>query len=67
MCIVFILLVMISTYKDLSPAPLVSMICAYNGATFIGKAKAGKDKTDFLTGIIFCVSMVINTVAFILK
>ena len=67
MCIVFILLVMISTYKDLSPAPLVSMICAYNGATFIGKAKAGKDKTDLLTGIIFCVAMVINTVAFILK
>lgn len=53
MCIVFILLVIISTYKDLSPAPLVSMICAYNGATFLGKAKDGKDKTDLITGIIF--------------
>lgn len=67
MCIVFILLAIISIYKDLSPAPLVSMICAYNGATFLGKAKDGKDKTDLLTGIIFCCAMVINTVAFILK
>ena len=67
MCIVFILLVIISTYKDLSPAPLVSMICAYNGATFLGKAKDGKDKTDLLIGIIFCCAVVINTVAFILK
>ncbi|MDY4694384.1 MAG: DUF6442 family protein [Blautia sp.] len=67
MCIVFILLVIISTYKDLSPAPLVSMICAYNGATFLGKAKDGKDKTDLITGIIFFVAMVLNTVAFIVK
>ena len=67
MCIVFVLLVIISTYKDLSPAPLVSMICAYNGATFLGKAKGGKDKADLITSIIFFVAMVINTVAFILK
>lgn len=67
MCTVFILLVIISTYKDLSPAPLVSMICAYNGATFLGKAKDGKDKTDLITGIIFFVAMVLNTVAFIVK
>lgn len=67
MCTVFILLVIISTYKDLSPAPLVSMICAYSGATFLGKAKDGKDKTDLITGIIFFVAMVLNTVAFIVK
>lgn len=67
MCIVFILLVIISTYKDLSPAPLLSMICAYNGATFLGKAKDGKDKTDLITGIIFFVATAINTVTFIVK
>ena len=67
MCIVFIVLVIISTWKELSPAPLVSMICAYNGSTFISKAKEGKDKSDFITGGIFFVAMVINTIAFIVK
>lgn len=67
MCIVFIILVIISTWKELSPAPLVSMICAYNGATFISKAREGKDKSDFVTGSIFFAAMMINTIAFILK
>ena len=67
MCIVFMLLVIISAYKDLSPAPLMSMMCAYNGATFLGKANDGKDKTDLITGIIFFVAMAINTVVFIVK
>lgn len=67
MCIVFMVLVIISTCKEISPAPLVSMICAYNGATFLGKAKDGKDKADLLTGVLFLAAMVINTIAFILK
>ena len=67
MCIVFIILVIISTWKELSPAPLVSMICAYNGATLISKAREGKDKADFVTGSIFFAAMMINTIAFVLK
>ena len=67
MCIVFIIMVIISTWKELSPAPLVSMICAYNGASFISKARESKDKSDYITGSIFFVAMLINTVAFILK
>ena len=67
MCIVFIILVIISTWKELSPTPLVSMICAYNGATFISKAREGKDKSDFVTGSIFFAAMMINTIAFVLK
>ena len=67
MCIVFIILVIISTWKELSPAPLVSMICAYNGATLISKAREGKDKSDFVTGSIFFAAIMINTIAFILK
>ena len=67
MCIVFIILVIISTWKELSPAPLLSMICAYNGATFITKAREGKDKSDFVTGIIFFAAMMLSTIAFILK
>ena len=67
MCIVFIILVIISIWKELSPTPLVSMICAYNGATFISKAREGKDKSDFVIGSIFFAAMMINTIAFILK
>ena len=67
MCIVFIILVIISTWKELSIAPLLSMICAYNGATFITKAREGKDKSDFVTGSIFFAAMMLNTIAFILK
>ena len=63
----FIIMVIISAWKELSPAPLVSMICAYNGASFISKAREGKDKSDYITGSIFFVAMLINTVAFILK
>jgi K+-transporting ATPase A subunit len=67
MCIVFIIMVIISAWRELSPAPLVSMICAYNGASFISKAREGKDKSDYITGSILFVAMLINTVAFILK
>ena len=66
MAIVFIILVIISLCKELTPAPLVSMLCAYNGATFISKAKEGKDKTDYITGSLFFVAMILNTIAFII-
>lgn len=67
MAIVFVILVLISTWKEVSPAPLVSMICAYNGATFISKTKYSKDKMDLVIGVIFLLSMVINTIAFVSK
>ena len=67
MCIVFIIMVIISAWKELSPAPLVSMICAYNGASFVSKAREGTDKSDYITGSIFFVAMLMNTIAFILK
>ena len=67
MSIVFIIMVQISMWKEVSPAPLVSLICAYNGATFISKAKGSKDKSDFITGSIFFVAMLLNTIAFILN
>ncbi len=67
MSIVFIFMVLISVWKDLSPAPLVSILCAYNGATFISKAKDGKNKTDFISGTLFYFAMLVNTIAFILK
>lgn len=67
MACVFIILVIISGVKDMSSAPLVSMICAYNGAIFISRSKQTKDKMDMLPGALFIIAMIANTVAFIVK
>lgn len=64
---VFMVLVLISQWKDLTPAPLVSMMCAYNAATFIYKGKQEKNKSDFFTGCMFSAAVVLNTFAFIIN
>lgn len=66
MCVVFIVLVFIAACKGLSAAPLVSMMCAYNGATFISKARESKDKSDYITGGVFLAALLLNTIVFIL-
>ena len=66
MGIVFIILVQISLWKELSPAPLFSLVCAYSGASLISKARAGKDKYDWIIGSICLIAMALNTIAFIL-
>jgi len=67
MNMVFLVMVLISMWKELSPAPLVSMVCAFNGAMFISRAKAGRDKADFAAGALSFAAMIVNTIAFILK
>ncbi|MBE5866603.1 MAG: helix-turn-helix transcriptional regulator [Lachnospiraceae bacterium] len=67
MSIVFIIMVQISLWKEVPPTPLVSLICAYNGATYISKARESKDKSDFITGSMFLAAMLLNTIAFIVK
>lgn len=67
MSIIFTILVIISTWKEVTPAPLVSMLCAYNGATFISKRKYGKDNNDFIIGCLFFAGMILNLIAFVVK
>lgn len=67
MCIIFIILILISTYKDMSLAPLVSLICAYNSVTFISRYKLENEKSNLVFGVMFAMAMVLNTIAFILK
>ena len=67
MIVVFIILVLISAFKEISSAPLVSMLCAYGGATYISKLKYTKDKSNLIVGIMFFAAMLINTIVFILK
>ena len=63
----FIVLVIISTIKNMSSASLVSLLCAYNSTTFLSRYKIKKDKTDLFSGICFFIAVVCNTVAFILS
>ncbi len=67
MTVVFIILVLISAGKGISTAPHVSQLCAYSGATYFSKLKYTKDKTDLLTGILFLMAMLLNTIVFILR
>lgn len=64
---IFVLLVIISMYKGISPSPLLSMLCAYDGATFISKSKYTREKMTIITGVIFLVATVLNTIVFIIK
>lgn len=66
MSIFFMMLVIISTYKNVSPAALVSLLCAYNSITFLSRYKIKKDKGDLFTGIMFLFAVLCNTISFIL-
>ena len=63
----FILLVIISFWKDMSSAALLSLLCAYDSVTFLSRYKIEKDKTDLITGTLFFIGLILNTVAFILS
>ena len=67
MSIVFMIMVQISIWKGLSPAPLISMVCAYSGASFISKARERKDKSDFIVGCILMILMLVSIIVFIAK
>ena len=67
MCFFFILLILISSYKDINPAPLVSLICAYNFVTFISRYKLTNEKSNLVPGMMFGIAMVLNTVAFMMN
>ena len=67
MCVAFIVFIIISMCKGVSFLLLTSMLCAYNGATVISRAKYGKDKTYLIVGIMFFIAMILNTIAFILQ
>ncbi len=67
MVIFFMILVLISTFKDTSPSALVSLICAYNSVTFLSRYRIKKDKSDLFAGIMFFIAVICNTFAFIIS
>ena len=67
MALFFIILVIISTFKNISSSSLVSLLCAYNCVTFISRYKIKKDKTDLIAGVLFFIAVICNTITFILS
>ena len=62
-----IILIIISIFKDISMASVVSLLCAYNCVTFLSRYKIRKDKADLITGLMFFIAIICNTIAFILS
>ncbi len=67
MALFSIILILISFYKNTSMESLVSLLCAYNCITFLSRYKIKKDKTDLLAGLMFFISVICNTIGFILS
>ncbi len=62
-----IILMLISFFKNIPMANIVSLLCAYDCVSFLGRYKIKKDKTDLVTGLLFFMAVVLNTVAFIMS
>ena len=67
MALFSIILIFISFLKDTSMASIVSLLCAYNCVTFISRYKIRKAQTDLITGIMFFIAVICNTIAFIIS
>ncbi|MDE5540112.1 MAG: helix-turn-helix domain-containing protein [Bacilli bacterium] len=67
MALFFMILVLISSFKGISPSALVSLICAYNAVTFLSRYKIRKDKSDLFAGLMFSLAVICNTFAFIIS
>ncbi len=67
MAIFSIILIFISFFKDKSMASIVSLLCAYNSITFLSRYKIKKDRTDLITGIMFIIGVLCNTITFIIS
>ena len=66
MALFAIVLILIGFFKNTSSSSLVSLLCTYNSVTFLSRYKINKDRTDLITGILFFVGVICNTIAFIL-
>lgn len=67
MALFSIILIIISFFKDTSMSAIVSLLCAYNCVTFLSRYKIRKDKTDLITGVLFFIAVLCNTIAFIIS
>lgn len=66
MALFFMVLIIISMFKNIQSSSLVSLLCAYNAVTFLSRYKFNKDKADLFTGILFLIATILNIINFII-
>ena len=62
-----IILIVVSFFKDTSMSSIVSLLCAYNCVTFLSRYRIRRDKTDLISGVMFFIAVICNTIAFIVS
>ncbi|MCQ2542479.1 MAG: DUF6442 family protein [Lachnospiraceae bacterium] len=64
MSVVIMILAMI---KGMSTTPIVILLCAYNGATFLSRARQTKEQSALLAGSMFLLAMVMNIAVLLVR
>ena len=64
MSVVIMILAMI---KGMSITPIVILLCAYNGATFLSRARQTKEQSALLAGSMFVLAMVMNIAVLLMR
>ena len=67
MALFSIILIVVSFFKDTSMSSIVSLLCAYNCVTFLSRYRIRRDKTDLISGVMFFIAVICNTIAFIVS
>ena len=67
MALFSIILILISFFKNISMASIVSLLCAYNCITFLSRYRIRKDRNDLFIGTMFFIAVICNTITFILS
>ena len=60
-----IILMLISFFKNIPMATIVSLLCAYNCVYFLSQYKIKKAQNDLIIGLLFFIAVICNTMAFI--
>lgn len=66
MLVCFIILFLISVYKNISPMMLICLICSFNSVTYMSRYKINKNNLDLIAGISFLIAVICYTISFIL-
>lgn len=62
-----IILMLISIFKNIPMATIISLLCAYDCVSFLSRYKIKNDKNDLIVGLLFFIAVILNTMAFILS
>ena len=62
-----VVIMILATIKGMSTTPIVILLCAYNGATFLSRARQTKEQSALLAGSMFLLAMVMNIAVLLVR